>query len=113
MWECACEILSDWKNRGIDAFISINISPKDFYYLDVVSELKKLIEKYEIEPVKLRIEITETAIITGATNFITLVNELRQYGFIVEMDGFGSGYSSLNLLKDVNIDVIKIDMQVI
>lgn len=111
MWECACEILSDWKNRSIDAFISINISPKDFYYLDVVSELKKLIEKYEIEPVKLRIEITETAIITGATNFITLVNELRQYGFIVEMDDFGSGYSSLNLLKDVNIDVIKIDMQ--
>lgn len=111
MWECACEILSDWKNRGIDAFISINISPKDFYYLDVVSELKKLIEKYEIDPVKLRIEITETAIITGATNFITIVNELRQYGFIVEMDDFGSGYSSLNLLKDVNIDVIKIDMQ--
>ncbi len=56
-------------------------------------------------------KITETAIITGATNFITLVNELRQYGFIVEMDDFGSGYSSLNLLKDVNIDVIKIDMQ--
>ena len=111
MWKCACEILVDWEKRGIDCFISINISPKDFYYMDVVSELKGLIEKYGIEPVKLRIEITETAVTTGAVDMIKTVQKLRDYGFIVEMDDFGSGYSSLNLLKDMNIDVIKIDMQ--
>ena len=111
MWKCACEILADWKKKGIESFISINISPKDFYYMDVVSELKALVEKYEIEAVKLRVEITETAMMTDSVDILKLVNELREYGFIVEMDDFGSGYSSLNLLKNMDIDVIKIDMQ--
>ena len=111
MWRCACEILADWKKRGIESFISVNISPKDFYYMDVVSEIKKLVEEFGIEPVKLRIEITETAIMTGSVDILALVKEFRENGFIVEMDDFGSGYSSLNLLKDMDIDVIKIDMQ--
>lgn len=111
MWRCACEILSDWKNRGIGNFISVNISPKDFYYMDVVSELKSLVEEFGIDPVKLRVEITETVMATGSIDIRKIVEDFRSYGFIVEMDDFGSGYSSLNLLKDINIDVIKIDMQ--
>ena len=111
MWRCACEILSDWKSRGIENFISVNISPKDFYYMDVVSELKNLVEEFGIEPVKLRVEITETVMATGSIDILKIVEDFRSYGFIVEMDDFGSGYSSLNLLKDINIDVIKIDMQ--
>ena len=111
MWRCACEILADWKKRGIEAFISVNISPKDFYLMDVVSELKSLVEEHGIDPVKLRVEITETVMADGAFDMLSIINELRDYGFIVEMDDFGSGYSSLNLLKDMNIDVIKIDMQ--
>ena len=111
MWRCACEILADWKSRNIESFISINISPKDFYYMDVVSELIGLVEEFKIDPVRLRVEITETAIMTDSDDILKLVEELREYGFIVEMDDFGSGYSSLNLLKDMNIDVIKIDMQ--
>ncbi len=111
MWRCACEILSDWKSRGIDSFISVNISPKDFYYMDVVSELKSLVEEFGIDPVKLRVEITETVLTTGSIDIRKIVEDFRSYGFIVEMDDFGSGYSSLNLLKDINIDVIKIDMQ--
>lgn len=111
MWRCACEILADWKTRGIDCFISINISPKDFYYMDVVKELKNLVEEFCIEPEKLRVEITETVMVNDSIDIIKIVNELRDNGFIVEMDDFGSGYSSLNLLKDINIDVVKIDMQ--
>ncbi len=111
MWRCACEILSDWKARGIESFISINISPKDFYYMNVVSELRALVEEFGIEPVKLRVEITETAMVTGSVDILEIVEDLRRYGFIVEMDDFGSGYSSLNLLKDININVLKIDMQ--
>ena len=111
MWRSVCEILSDWKSRNIDCFISVNISPKDFYYMDVVSELKNLVEEFGIDPVKLRVEITETAMITGAVDILKTAVELRKSGFIVEMDDFGSGYSSLNLLKDMDIDVIKIDMQ--
>ena len=111
MWRCACEILADWKSRGIDSFISINISPKDFYFMDVVSELEGLVEEFDIKPEKLRVEITETVMVTGSINIFDIVAKLREYGFIVEMDDFGSGYSSLNLLKDLNFDVIKIDMQ--
>lgn len=111
MWRCACEILADWKSRNISAFISVNISPKDFYFMDVTSELKGLVEEFGIDPVKLRVEITETAMMNGAVDINKIVNELREYGFIVEMDDFGSGFSSLNLLKDMNFDVIKIDMQ--
>lgn len=111
MWKCACEILADWKERGIEAFISINISPKDFYYMDVVSTLKELVEEHGIDPVKLRVEITETVMMSDTVDILKIVDELRSCGFIVEMDDFGSGFSSLNLLKDMNIDVIKIDMQ--
>lgn len=111
MWRCACEILSDWKERGIGSFISVNISPKDFYYMDVVSELRSLVDEFGIEPVKLRVEITETVMATGSVDILKIVEDLRGNGFIVEMDDFGSGYSSLNLLKDININVVKIDMQ--
>ena len=68
-------------------------------------------EEHGIDPVKLRIEITESAVMDDAVDIHKAVSELRDYGFIIEMDDFGSGYSSLNLLKDMNIDVIKIDMQ--
>ena len=111
MWRCACEILSNWKSRNIDAFISVNISPKDFYFMDVVTELKSLVEEFGIDPIKLRIEITESAMMTGDVDILKIVDELNKYGFIIEMDDFGSGFSSLNLLKDMNIDVLKIDMQ--
>ena len=79
--------------------------------MDVVSELEGLIEEFQIDPVRLRVEITETAMMNGSVDINKIVNELRTFGFIVEMDDFGSGYSSLNLLKDMSFDVIKIDMQ--
>ena len=111
MWRCACELLAEWKKRGIESFISINVSPKDFYRLDVVAELKSLVEEFGIKPEKLRVEITETAMTNDSADMLKTINALREYGFIVEMDDFGSGYSSLNLLKDINLDLIKIDMQ--
>ncbi|WP_303834278.1 EAL domain-containing protein [Ruminococcus flavefaciens] len=111
MWRCACEILSRWQKENIDLFISVNISPKDFYFVDVVAEIKKLVEEYSLEPSKLRIEITETVMMNDAENRMKLLDEFRKSGFIVEMDDFGSGYSSLNMLKDMPVDVVKIDMK--
>lgn len=110
MWKCACEILAKWKAEGRDQFISINISQKDFYFMDVVSVIKNLAEKYEIEPEKLRIEITESVMMDNPAARIAILNEFKKAGFIVEMDDFGSGYSSLNMLQDMPVDVIKIDM---
>ncbi len=107
MWRSACEILSRWDN---DLFISVNISPKDFYFMDVAAKLKGLVEEFGISPKRLRLEITETVMMSDIENRMKILNELREYGFIIEMDDFGSGYSSLNLLKDMPVDVIKIDM---
>lgn len=107
MWRCACEILQKWHN---DLFISINISPKDFYFMDVVEELQAIVKEYGVEPSRLRIEITETVMMQDNENRIDILNQLKQNGFLVEMDDFGSGFSSLNMLKDMPVDVIKIDM---
>ena len=111
IWRCACEILSDWKETHGDTFISINISPKDLYFIDIVSEITGLVKEYSIDPKNLRIEITETVMITDVQGGFKMLAELRKAGFIVEMDDFGSGYSSLNLLKDMPVDVLKIDMK--
>lgn len=79
--------------------------------MDVVGEIKKLVEEFRLEPSKLRIEITETVMMNDAENRMALLDEFRKSGFIVEMDDFGSGYSSLNMLKDMPVDVLKIDMK--
>lgn len=111
MWRCACEILRKWKNLGCDKFISVNISPKDFYFTDVAAEIKGLVSEYGIDPAKLRIEITETVMMNDAESRMQMLDDFRASGFIVEMDDFGSGYSSLNMLKDMPVDVLKIDMK--
>ena len=111
MWRCACQKLAEWKGVHDDVFLSVNISPKDFYYIDVVSEIRSLVEEYAIEPRRLRLEITETMMMNGSEERLKIVEDLRQAGFVVEMDDFGSGYSSLNLLKDMPVDVLKIDMK--
>jgi FOG: EAL domain len=110
MWRSACEIISGWKEDKKDLFISVNISPKDFYFMNVGEELKALVKEYDIDPKRLRLEITETVMMTDGDNRMKILNDLREAGFIVEIDDFGSGFSSLNLLKDMPVDVLKIDM---
>ena len=112
MWRCACEILSRWSRKGKRLFISVNISPKDFYFMDVFDEIKMLTEDYEIDPSLLRIEITETVMMTEEER-MRILQRFRDAGYIVEMDDFGSGYSSLNMLKDMPVDVLKLDMKFI
>ena len=110
MWRSACEVLARWKKEGKELLLSVNISPKDFYFLDVVSEIKGLIEEYELDPSMLRVEITETVMMNDEENRMKTLVDFKDAGFIVEMDDFGSGYSSLNLLKDMPVDLLKIDM---
>ena len=111
IWRSACEILSTWTGKKSNLFISINISPKDFLFMDVFAEINALIKEFKIEPSRLRIEITETVMMTEVENRMAILNRFRESGFIVEMDDFGSGYSSLNQLKDMPLDVLKIDMK--
>ncbi len=111
VWELAACQLFKWKNTAFDGIaISVNVSPKDLYYLDIKKEFTDLVRNYNIEPALLNIEITETAVTSDVNKCAKLILELQRSGFMVEIDDFGSGYSSLNMLKDINADVLKIDM---
>lgn len=111
IWESACAILYRWKLEGKkDMYLSVNISPIDFYFLDIYDEFTSLVKRYDIDPKNLKLEITETVVIANLDQRLAIIDKLRAVGFIIEMDDFGSGYSSLNLLKDLPIDVMKIDM---
>jgi len=111
IWRLACEHLKRWKEMGWeDKYISVNISPTDFHFIDIFATFIELIEEYQISPKNLKLEITETAMITNLEKQLELIEKLRGAGFIVEMDDFGSGYSSLNMLKDIRVDVLKFDL---
>ena len=110
IWRKACEILARWKQEGKDLFLSVNISPKDFYLLDVPAEMNRLVNEFGIIPEKLRLEITETMMIGDADARLDILRQLQAAGFCIEMDDFGSGYSSLNLLREMPVDILKIDM---
>lgn len=111
MWEQAAAKLCDWKKRGINNInISVNVSTKDFYYIDLYKAFTGLAEKYDIAPDLFNIEITETAFVGDMKMHLAVIKKLREYGFHIEIDDFGSGYSSLNMLKDIEVDILKIDM---
>ena len=112
VWELACRQLREWKDKGFaDRYISVNISPKDFFFVDIYKEFTTLVGRYGISPKNIKLEITETAMLTDLPKQLALIKKLREAGFAVEMDDFGSGYSSLNMLKDIRVDTIKIDME--
>ena len=111
VWEQAVKTLRRWMDLGRnDLHISINISAKDFFYLDVYEVITGLVKKYGVDTRNLRLELTETAVVNENEN-MEVIRKLHDAGFIIEIDDFGSGYSSLNMLKDVCSDVLKIDRE--
>ncbi len=111
IWKSACEILSRWEKTYPNLFISVNVSPKDFYMTDVLAEIVSDVIQYDIDPHRLRIEVTESSMMRDTDDKMKILEEFRKQGFIIEMDDFGSGYSSLNMLKDMPVDILKIDMK--
>ncbi|MBR3265306.1 MAG: bifunctional diguanylate cyclase/phosphodiesterase [Erysipelotrichaceae bacterium] len=112
IWEKAAEKLSSWKNSEFkDLYISVNISPRDFFYFNVYGYLNDLIRKYDIDKDKLKLEITESMMMNDEKKQLALVSRLHEAGFEIEIDDFGKGYSSLSLLKDIPADTLKIDKQ--
>ncbi len=112
VWELACRQLHIWKNEGFEErSISVNISAKDFYLADLYESITGLVTRYKVNPKRLKLEITETAFVLDVHKQMELVRRLQEFGFIIEIDDFGSGYSSLNSLKDIHVDVLKLDMK--
>ena len=113
MWEQACRCLRMWiDGRGVEGAprLSVNLSRADIYRSDLCTYLEGLVERYDVPAELLHLEITESAYMEAPEQLIGAVTKLRAAGFVVEMDDFGSGYSSLNTLKDVPVDVLKLDM---
>ena len=111
VWEEACRNL----RRQLDEFgtvvpISANVSRLNFYNEGLLAYMLSLIEKYELEPWMLKLEVTETAYTENPQQLCSAIQEFQAHGFKILMDDFGSGYSSLNMLKNLPVDILKIDM---
>ncbi|MEG0780503.1 MAG: EAL domain-containing protein, partial [Oscillospiraceae bacterium] len=112
VWERACQCLQGWIAQGIDPYpISVNISRVNVYNPNLVETLLELVERYQLAPELLHLELTESSYTDNPTTMKKVMNQLQSHGFTIMMDDFGSGYSSLALLKDIAIDVLKIDMR--
>lgn len=114
VWEKACAVLHDWDERGYYPMsVSVNVSRADIYNEDLADTLVTIIKKYDLDPSRIHLEITESAYTENPKQIIDTVTVLRELGFVIEMDDFGSGYSSLNMLNDMPIDILKLDMKFI
>ncbi|MBO4667414.1 MAG: GGDEF domain-containing protein, partial [Bacilli bacterium] len=110
IWEEVCKYMKLWIDKGHKPVpISVNVSRIDIFTIDVPAFFNKLIRKYNLTSDLLKIEITESAYTDEESEVRDVVRKLRALGFIVIMDDFGSGYSSLNMLSNLNLDVIKLD----
>ncbi len=110
VWEEAAKLLHKWKGTPLEGiFVSVNISLQDDNYLDIEQVFSNLADRYEIKPSLLNPEFTESTLIADTERYIELVSSLKEKGFHVEIDDFGSGYSSLNVLNDIRADVLKLD----
>lgn len=114
VWEKVCQKLQVWKELGYPQIpVSVNVSRADIYQANLVDIFCGLVKEYRINPSYLHLEITESVYTECPDQIIRTVEELRKQGFIIEMDDFGSGYSSLNLLSQLSLDILKLDMDFI
>ena len=111
VFEQACDFLKRCSEQGLPMIpISTNFCRHDIFLTDFAEKLEEIRNRYGVPAKYLRVEITESAIMGSSEQVNEMIKRLHKYGYIVEMDDFGSGYSSLNVLKDIEMDIIKLDM---
>ncbi len=110
--EKVCKYIKQWKEKFPDKKIkiSVNLSRQTVANPEFIEKLENMIASYGVPFSSIRLEITESAYAENMAKLLDGVNKLRKKGFAVEIDDFGSGYSSLNTLKDMNVDTVKLDM---
>lgn len=112
IWRSVCEMLSRWDGEGRNLVpVSVNVSMTDIEAIDVARVLGDLLDRFSIDARLLQVEITESAIAHNMDVVEETIRDLHTRGIAVLMDDFGSAYSSLNMLKDINVDAIKLDMK--
>lgn len=111
VFEQTCKFIRKCMDKGIPVVpISSNFSRNDIFQPNYVEKLEEIRKKYEVPAKYLRVEITESTVVGGIKQVNKIIEQLHECGYLVEMDDFGSGYSSLNVLKDISFDIIKLDM---
>lgn len=105
----ACTQTKHWRDQGFDLQVAVNLSPRQFQQCDLVSRILEILGKTGLSPEFLNLEVTEGGILNNAESAIGVLRELRQAGVTISIDDFGTGYSSLGYLKNLPIDVLKID----
>ena len=111
MWNEVCKHLKKWQEMGIDPVpVSVNFSKLDFSLENFIDRLDQAASKYNISPDYLHIEVTESLLADNLQSIIEILSICREHGFKIELDDFGAGYSSLNVLGAIPLDVLKLDM---
>lgn len=114
VWSQTASQIRDWKERfHVSVPVSVNVSRIDLYDTELIGKLLDITEKNGLKTEELLLEITESAYTENSEIIIEKVKQLRELGFRIEMDDFGSGYSSLSMLSALPIDALKLDMQFI
>lgn len=114
VWEEAAGQIRKWKDEfGYTVPVSVNVSRVDIYDSELENRLLKILKDNGLDAGELMLEITESAYADDARGLTNVVESLRGRGFRIEMDDFGSGYSSLNMITQIPIDVLKMDMKFI
>ncbi len=112
VFEQSCKLKKRWydnKETFCHTYISVNMSRLHLYEKNFVSDLIKITDKYEINKREIEIEFTESVFLKDSDAMVKVVSSLKNAGFCISIDDFGSGYSTLNILKDTPVDIIKID----
>lgn len=114
VWRSVVRMLARWEREGRNLVpISVNVSMVDIDQMDVADTLTGLLNEYDVDARLLQTEITESAVARNLSKVESTIRKLHADNIAVLMDDFGSAYSSLNMLKDINVDVIKLDMKFI
>ena len=112
MWEMVCRDLTRWSAEGRPVVpVSVNVSRVDVYDRNLAHKLEELARQYGLDPRLLPLEITESAYADDPAQLLAAVRDLHRRGFPIEMDDFGSGYSSLNMLAELPVDGVKLDIR--
>ena len=110
VWREAARQIADWRDRyGVTLPVSVNLSRVDAFDPTLESTLDGIVEQYQLDRKYLNLEVTESAYTENAEQLCAIIHRLREKGYAIEMDDFGSGYSSLNMLSSMPIDVLKMD----
>jgi EAL domain-containing protein (putative c-di-GMP-specific phosphodiesterase class I) len=111
VWREAAEQIAAWRDRyGVTLPVSVNLSRVDVFDPGLPETLDGIVEANGLDRADLKLEVTESAYTENADHLIRVIGQLREAGYQIEMDDFGSGYSSLNMLSSMPIDVLKMDM---